>query len=321
MKRILKVAGLLVALLLVAAGTGLVWAHASIRRERPTLPAPATVAAALAVDDAPVRLSALNTASQPMPRSAVLDPGRDPTPDAPYVMSHPAFVLEWSDGRILLVDTGMTRKGAESFGTLLEWLGAQPIEPHGSAAERLGDARGRVGAVVFTHLHSDHVGGIAALCEGRAGPPIRVFLNEAQDARPNYTTRSSRRLLADTDCVRIEALPAAGPIALPGFPGVALVPVGGHTPGSQLVVARVGAPDATARWVFTGDTVNALDGIRGDVPKPFLYRLLMVPEDETRQREARGLVRALAQAGYRPLVSHDQHAIEASGVPPWPGGA
>jgi glyoxylase-like metal-dependent hydrolase (beta-lactamase superfamily II) len=310
--------GLLLALVVVAGGVGLVWAHASIRRERAALPAPAVVDAALAVDDAPVRLSVVNTASQPMPRSAVLEAGRDPTPDAPYVMSHPAFVLEWSDGRILLVDSGMTREGAESFGKPLEWLaGAQPIVPHGSAAEQLGDARARVGAVVFTHLHPDHVGGITALCEGRT-TPIRVFLNEAQDARPNYTTRSGRRLLADTDCVQIETLPGAGPITLPGFPGVALIPVGGHTPGSQVVVATVGAGAAGTRWVFTGDSVNALDGLRNDVPKPFLYRLLMVPEDETRQEEVRRFLRDLTETGYRPLVAHDRRAIEASGVPAWP---
>src|SRR5215470_8692592 len=101
-KILLALVVLLIVAIAVAAG-GLAWAHVAIRRERAPLPSPETIASAAQDDELPVRLSVINTASQPMPRSAVLDPHRDPNPHAPYVMSHPSFVLEWADGRILLV--------------------------------------------------------------------------------------------------------------------------------------------------------------------------------------------------------------------------
>ena len=68
--------------------------------------------------------------------------------------------------------------------------------------------------------------------------------------------------------------------------------------------------------MFTGDTVNNIDGVLHDIPKPFLYRLLIVPEAEDRQTELRHFLRDLGTAaGMTLLVSHDQREIEASGIP------
>jgi glyoxylase-like metal-dependent hydrolase (beta-lactamase superfamily II) len=315
-RRVLLAVGLLLALAVVAAGLGLTLAHRAMRAERVLLPERDAIAAAIAGDDRPVRLSILNTASQPMKRDGVLDPERDPSPEARYVMSHPSFVLEWADGRILLIDAGMTRDGAAAFGRQVGWLAtALPIEPHGSVAEQLGEARARVRAIAFTHLHEDHVGGVAALCE--SPQPIRAFATEAQDARPNYTTRAGRRLLDEVGCIDVERLDGTGAIALPGFPGVAVIRAAGHTPGSQILVAAVAWGEHAQRYVFTGDTVNALDGVKLDVPKPTLYSLLVVPEDTDRQSELRRFLRDLVAAGYQPLVSHDQLELEKSGVPMW----
>src|SRR5262245_15276252 len=156
LKKIALVTLALVALGVAVVAGGLTWAHMAIRRERGALPAPETLSAAKEVGDLPVRLSVINTASQPMPRSAVLDPAQDPQPQARYVMSHPSFVFEWADGRLLLVDVGMDREGALSFGRPLQTLaGAEAIEPHESVAGRLGSAATRVRGIVFTHLHTD----------------------------------------------------------------------------------------------------------------------------------------------------------------------
>jgi len=274
-----------------------------------------------------VRLSVANTARQEMPRSAVLEPALDPKPGEPYVMSHPSFVLEWPDGKILLVDVGMDREGALRFGRPIELLsGGSAIEPLATAAEQLGPAAERVEGIVFTHLHQDHVGGVSALCRGRTRP-LRVFMTEAQDQRPNYTTRPGRELLAgvkrgaqgdgDAACVEVAPIATGGLRPVPGFPGVFVVAAGGHTPGSQVVVANVDAGAGARQFVFTGDIVNSIAGIDFDVPKPRLYRLLVVPEADERQGELRRFLRDLRDAGGAALlVSHDARQIEASGVPP-----
>jgi hypothetical protein len=93
--------GALIGVVISFAAVGLTWAHWKINMERAPLPDRMLVTLGAAMfTDLPVRVSVLNTASQPMPRSAVLDPSKDPKPAEPYVMSHPSFVLEWKDGRI-----------------------------------------------------------------------------------------------------------------------------------------------------------------------------------------------------------------------------
>jgi glyoxylase-like metal-dependent hydrolase (beta-lactamase superfamily II) len=320
-RRVLIGMAFLVAAAVLFVAAALTWAHAAVRRERAPLPDRTLMTLAAAMfTDLPVRLSVINTASQPMPRSAVLDPSKDPKPNEPYVMSHPSFVIEWADGRSLLVDVGMTRQGAIDFGRPIEWLsGGAPIQPLGSAAERLGDARKRVQGIVFTHLHPDHVGGITELCEG-LDHPVRVFMTDAQAERPNYTTRSGLELVRHASCVREERLQAQRLMPLPGFDGVFVVAAGGHTPGSQIISTIIVAPEQKGAngYIFTGDVVNNIDGVNYDVPKPWLYSLLIVPEDGERLGVLRRFLRDLHQGNnFRLLVSHDQIALERSDVPAW----
>jgi hypothetical protein len=70
------------------------------------------------------------------------------------------------------------------------------------------------------------------------------------------------------------------------------------------------------QFAFTGDIVNNVAGIDFDIPKPALYRLLVVPEADERQTELRHFLRDLRDVGgARLLVSHDELQLAASGVP------
>lgn len=303
--------GILCALVLVVLVGGLVLGHLAVRREGDPLP---PAAAVTALGPGPDRVGWIETARQPMPRSAVLD-GTDPDPAAPYVMAHPAFVLGWPDGRLLLVDVGMTPEAAATFGKPLELAGgASPMEPLTSAAAALGPDRARVAGVVFTHLHTDHVGGLPALCDD--GPAsIPVFLGASQAEHPNWTTRPGLRIVRGAPCASEQRIDGPGPLrALPGFPGVGVFHAGGHTPGSQVVFANVGG----RRIAFVGDLVNNVDGIRHDVPKPFLYSLLIVPEARDRLHDLRVWLRDLGATADVTLVpAHDEGAIRAAGLPTW----
>ncbi len=319
LKRI--VLGLVLVLLVLAslATVILVSAHRAIGRERAPLPTAEELArfARAPVADLPVRLRWIDTATQAIPRSAVLDPDADPSPAEPYVMSHPAFVLEWADGRLLLVDAGMRREAALEFGGPLEALGgASPIEPRASVADALGASAAKVRGIVFTHLHTDHVEGVLGLCMPERKDKLAAFMTVAQDERFNYTTRPGRALLDEATCVERRVLPEDRLRPLPGFPGVAVLDAGGHTPGSEIVLARVRGqgPDAGERlYAFAGDTVNHIDGVRHDVPKPYLYRTLLVPESDQRLQELRRFLAALERDdGYVVLVSHDQRALVAA---------
>lgn len=294
---------------------GLFLAHRQIRNLDPELPAVDAILVFDPTSDLPVSLSWLNTASQRMPRSAVLEPSLDPTPDAPYAMSHTSFVLEWSDGRIFLVDVGMDREATLAFGKPLGLLaGAEPIFPLGSVAEKLGPSLQRVGAIAFTHEHADHTQGVAALCRLHT-KPLRLIQNRLQIEESNYTTRPSQRQLAEAPCLEREIAEGGPLFAVRGFPGLAFFAAAGHTPGSQVFVAHVRGSAGVRTYLLTGDVVNQIDGVRGNIPKPRLYSMGMVPESPTRLDTLRRLLAELERDhGVTLLVSHDQLSLEASGV-------
>jgi glyoxylase-like metal-dependent hydrolase (beta-lactamase superfamily II) len=304
--RVFRIGGMLIALVISLAACGLAWAHVAIRREHPPLPDPQAVEA-IAAPDGPVRLSWIETASQRTPGG-----GQD--------LVHPAFVLEWADGRLLLVDTGMDADYARAFGRPMEWiLGAEPVQAGRSVSDALGEARRRLAAVVFTHLHVDHTQGVGLLC--RAGePPFSVFMTAAQAERPNYTTRSGLAQVRAAPCARPVKLPDSGVAALSGFPGVGVIRVAGHTPGSQLVVAWVGSGPNRHGYVLAGDVVFEKAQIEADRPKPLAYRLLITPENDEQLGIARRWLRSLeADHGLTVVPSHDRTYLTGLALPRFDG--
>jgi glyoxylase-like metal-dependent hydrolase (beta-lactamase superfamily II) len=310
----LKIVAALALAVPTLAGIGLLVAHLSIRTVEPVLPSIEQIVG-VGVDsrDLPIRLRRIDTASQAMPRSGVLEASVDPDPERAYVMAFPAFALEWSDGRIFLIDLGMERASALAFGAPSERiLGADPIEFHTDVAAALGEAVGRVRGVGVSHLHTDHTDGAIALCAA-AARAIPVFHTPLQADRSNYTTRPGRERLERAGCIEPTRLEGGPLYAIPGFPGLGVFAAGGHTPGSQVFVARVGDPADSRLWIFTGDLVNNIDGVRHNLPKPTLYSLFVVPEHRRRLELLR---RTLAELEHQPgvdlLVSHDLRHLEAS---------
>jgi glyoxylase-like metal-dependent hydrolase (beta-lactamase superfamily II) len=158
---------------------------------------------------------------------------------------------------------------------------------------------------------------VAGLCEARS-EPLPLFQTRLQAERANHTTQPGRAQLEAAGCLEPELLEGAALMAVPGFPGLSVVAAGGHTPGSQIFVAHVREDRTPTTWIFTGDVVNHVDGVRLDLPKPRLYSLLVVPESPARLQRLRVWLRELAQThGARIVVSHDELALRASGIDAW----
>jgi glyoxylase-like metal-dependent hydrolase (beta-lactamase superfamily II) len=317
----LKILGALVLAGLAFLAAGLAWAHFAIRAVEPELPDTEHIlAVGKGASDLPIAVHWINTASQPMSRGGVLEPSLDPNPDAEYVMGFPAFVLEWADGRLFLIDLGMERESALAFGAPSErLLGSESISFHTDVAAALGGASGRVAGVGFSHLHTDHTDGGIRLCAA-SERTIPQFQTPHQAELSNYTTRPGRALVERAGCLTPETLEGGPLYEMPGFPGLAVFATGGHTPGSQVFVARVADALGARVWIFTGDIVNHIDGVRLNLPKPTLYSLFVVPEHREQLERMR---RLLADLGRPPdvelLVSHDLRQIEGSGLAAWPG--
>lgn len=299
MRRVWRLLLVLSAALLLAALAALGEAHWEMRRLAPELPDPEALDALARLADTPVRVAYVETATQAGVRGGTL--------------THPAFVLEWADGRRFVIDTGMDRAGALAFGRPFELLlGAEPCVPRGSVAEQLGAAAGRVAGVAFTHLHHDHTGGLASLCAAR-DTQLPVFQTARQAQLGNYTTRPGRAQLEAAGCARFVQL-GPGPLAaVPGFPGLAAIVAGGHTPGSTIWVASV----AGTTWVFSGDITNRRQALLENRPKERFYSLFVVPEAPAHLETLRRWLAALdARPGFHVVVSHDHDALLASGLQP-----
>lgn len=168
--------------------------------------------------------------------------GRGPKPRS----SINAFLVE-QGGRTTLIDTGAGKLMGPSSGALSQVLRAAGVEP------------GSISAVLMTHLHPDHAGGLAPdgqaafpnaelvvheteaafwldpAAEGRAPEAMRPYFAGARAAAAPYQSRM--RLVRDGEVL----------------PGIEAVPLPGHTPGHTGY--RIGG-GALLIW---GDIVHAPD--------------------------------------------------------------
>lgn len=315
-------AGTVLLILLVLLAVFLLKTHLDLTQERTPLPRPEWVASRL--DDSqsqgPIAAYWINTAQQSTSRQTVVDSNSRTPGEESFVMGFPAFILEWADGRLLLIDAGMDESAARDFGAPLETLGlAGRMRPGLSVAESMGSETQRIRGVIFTHLHIDHVAGVGALCE-KISDKAPVFMSDAQALRPNFLTSEGAGIVANASCLEVNRSVNAPMTPLSDFSGVWVIPAAGHTPGSQIIVARIGSGEAARDLVFVGDIVNAAQAIELNQGKPLLYRTVLVPEDEERQSSLRQFIATLQdQHDFQAIASHDQKALEASGLPEWPG--
>lgn len=298
MRTLIKLVMALVAVCLVLAGIFLVPAHLQVRDVVPPLPDDAELRALLSIENGPVSVRYVNTSTQQLPT------GR---------LGHVVFLIQWADGNVFMLDAGMDRANAIEFGKLLETaLGADEAVPHGNIAELVGDEIRNVVGVGFTHLHIDHTQGIEPFCEAR-GPGARVYQTHWQRDLHNFNTEQGAAIVAQS-CLEAGTLDGEGIYTIEGFPGLGIVGLGGHTPGSTLFAVA----DKGRLWLFAGDTTNTKANLLSNTGKGFVYSYLLVPENTTRTEELRRwFARLDAEPDMTVIVSHDIGDTEASGMLPF----
>jgi glyoxylase-like metal-dependent hydrolase (beta-lactamase superfamily II) len=270
LKKILTGLGILLALGAIILGFLLVPAHLQIRDVEPELPTKADLANLRGSPDGPTKISYFETSNQ-----FALE----------RTLGHSTFVIEWEDGKILLIDLGMDRATAVKFGELFETIGgADPAVPLGTVPEFLGDDLSRVKGIGFTHLHSDHVQGIEPVCAA-TDQKLTVLHTSDQLTKHNLHPAEQADLLSKSSCVVQQEL-ASDARSSEQFPGIGIYPLGGHTPGSTMFAVPVG----DTVWLLTGDISNVHANLIENRGKGFMYSYLMVPENVDRQAELRQLL-------------------------------
>lgn len=214
-----------------------------------------------------------------------------------------AFLLRSRDSTVL-VDAGMTDNIIEINEALAESVGAwcryevaddQRLEAQ-LAAHDVDPAD--VDHVFLTHLHHDHVGGIAAFPNARIVVSHREWLNFTQPSHPKLAPRLSGPSPSVT-----EHLMGAGPrrLVLVGdreeevVPGICTRVIGGHTAGSIAVVAQSHA----GQVIFAGDNVMIYDNLENEHPPGSLDNL----------EEALHSLAWLLGSGAEVVPSHDPRVL------------
>ncbi|MFF5210039.1 MBL fold metallo-hydrolase [Streptosporangium sp. NPDC000396] len=150
-----------------------------------------------------------------------------------WVLHFHCYLLRDAAGRIVLVDTGIGPENSPAAG----WA---PVPGAlGTELARVGVSPEEVDAVVITHLHSDHAGGVVA-----DGMPVfsnarHVFQRAEIDAAAEKVLDYAVRPLGE----RVQVVDGQADV----FPGIRVFHTPGHTPGHQVV--QVGD------LVLTGDVV------------------------------------------------------------------
>jgi len=296
MRLFFKIVFGLFALALLVIAVFLVPPHVQTQGVEPDLPDEQTLRDLMSIEDGPVAVHYILNASQNVR-------GRP--------LGHSSFIVEWANGNLFMIDAGMDAEGATAFAELMKSIGGGGESAFfGTVADQLGSHAARVKGIGFTHLHIDHTQGITSFCEAR-GTGADLLQTDFQRDLHNFNTTEGAELVAGS-CLSRGTLEGTVLLTNEAFPGLGMVALGGHTPGSTLFVVGL----KNRLWLFSGDITNTKEDILTNTGKGFVYSGLLVPENTGRTRKLRLWLRSLnVKDDIDVVVSHDLGALQATGMP------
>lgn len=172
---------------------------------------------------------------------------------------HPMVLLShrvvWPN-RSLIIDTAMSPAAAKAM------PGSKIDE---AAFARVQAALKKADDIVFTHEHSDHVGGVAS------SPDFASIAKKVRITREQLNSpKLEQKDFPPGALGQLEALDYHGLYTL--APGVVLQKAPGHSVGSQLIYVELANG---TRFLFVGDIAWAYDNITRQTGRPGLATLLM----------------------------------------------
>lgn len=293
---LIKVLGIIIGLIGIALAVVLIPPHFQISKIEPNIPNISELKKLTTGVKGPTGIRYLITSSQQL---------------SDVVLSHSSFILDWADGTSFIIDVGMDQKEAIEFGKILESMGgAEQAMFHGNVAEMLDEGIQSITGMAFTHLHSDHTQGISAFCE-KSTARVDAYQTDWQQKYHNFHTEDGAKLIADS-CLNPVILSGDKIHQLNKFPGLLIVGLGGHTPGSTLFAFSIDG----ILYLLSGDITNSKYEILNNQGKGFVYSTFLVPENTIRTEALRvWLAKVEAMEDVKVVVSHDLADIEASDIP------
>jgi N-acyl homoserine lactone hydrolase len=208
----------------------------------------------------------------------------------------PAYVVETATERIL-IDTGLNPAAIDDPGAYYnrpDVFAVSALEQEQSVAEQL-DV-GTLTKVVLTHLHWDHVGGLALI---PASVPVVVQRTEWQAGHDEAAVQRNFFLPRDYGDDRREVVLIDGDRDLLGDGSIELLLTPGHTPGHQSV--RIGD------LVLGIDVAHFASGLDD-------HRFPVFADDHEEQGRSADRLRAMRDAGFTVIPGHDPDILRPGAV-------
>jgi len=208
----------------------------------------------------------------------------------------PAYVIETARERIL-IDTGLNPAAIAdpaAYYERPELFAVVSLEQQQSVAEQLDVST--LTKVVLTHLHWDHVGGLALI---PASVPVVIQRAEWHAGHDHAAVQRNLFLPRDYAGGDREVLLLDGEHDLLGDRSVEVLPTPGHTPGHQSV--RVGDV------VLGADVAHFASGLDD-------HRFPVFADDHEQQRRSAERLRAMRDAGFEVIPGHDPDVLRPGPV-------
>jgi glyoxylase-like metal-dependent hydrolase (beta-lactamase superfamily II) len=203
-----------------------------------------------------------------------------------------AYQLAYRD-RTIIIDTALARADGKP-----KFLGLRYDD---GAWQRMVAAMARAAAIVITHEHVDHIGGIAAHPQlAQLQPALRLTAEQLANPKGMQPVKLPAEALQGYEPLRYDDLFALAP-------GVVLIKAPGHTPGSQMVYVK----RADGReLLFLGDVSWRSRNIDLVRERPW-FMTLMIGEDRQAVLAQLQALNALRQAEPRLALvpGHDGPAV------------
>jgi glyoxylase-like metal-dependent hydrolase (beta-lactamase superfamily II) len=212
-------------------------------------------------------------------------------PAEPSIQARTAYQVVYSDGTVM-IDAGMDQQVHRFFGRGVE----EPYFP--AEAQKVERALASAKAIVLTHEHGDHIGGVIRSSSFAALAPktsiTRTQMQTLMSAPQMPEIRLNPEQAARLKVIDYETV-------MPFAPGMALIKSSGHTPGSQMVYLVL---QSGKEYVLAGDVAWHMDGVRQVRGKDAPW----ITEDEPNMTAEltwlNGLMRT--QPNLAIVVSHDE---------------
>lgn len=263
-----------------------------------------------------LRFSLIKTSQQEVPEAFTLEGGAW---GKKVILNHVAVLIEHPKGNLLL-DSGLGSQADQQVEADVPWWNKPMIsyEPANPARVQLDAANIKVERILLSHVHWDHVSGLADFPDASVLAP-QVEIDFSKTAAPPIVLPSQYAHGVKWQPLVFAEQPFMGfaqSYDIYGDGSVVVVPLSGHTPGSTGVFVTL---SNSQQYFFTGDASWRLEGFTGPHDKFWLSKKLADnnPVDTHAQlQKVHELM--LANPALKVIPSHDESVQRELGYfPTW----